>query len=177
MAALCGSSGGGASPAAIPMLACFLEFLQKAPKRDNGHPEGWPLSLLLFDEPRLPLGLPPVDEIAKSCGRAGDGGLVGLLLVGLDLCAAGLVAHCAQAQAHLLLFHVDLDDLELVLQACFQLIRRPRRQPRRCGKDPPRPPRSRQMRRTALSAAPCRGPRRPRGARQRSSPRRRAATA
>jgi hypothetical protein len=38
---------------------------------------------------------------------------VSLFLVGLDLGAAGLVAHCAQAQAHLLLFHVDLDNLEL----------------------------------------------------------------
>ena len=47
-----------------------------------------------------------------------------LLLVALDLGAASLVVRSgAQAEAHLLLFHVDLDDLELVLQAGFQLGR------------------------------------------------------
>src|SRR5579862_2280695 len=45
------------------------------------------------------------------------------LLVVLDRGAAGLMADGAQAQAHLLLFHVDLDDLEVVLLALLELGR------------------------------------------------------
>jgi len=45
-------------------------------------------------------------------------------LVVLNLGAAGFVtADCAQAEAHLLLFHVDLDDLEVVLKTGFELGR------------------------------------------------------
>ena len=46
---------------------------------------------------------------------------VAIRLVALHLGAAGLLADSAQAQAYLLLFHVDLDDPELVLQTGFQL--------------------------------------------------------
>ena len=42
-------------------------------------------------------------------------------LVALHLDAAGLVANCAQAQAHLLLFDVDLDDLEVVFETRLKL--------------------------------------------------------
>src|SRR4051794_5978137 len=41
----------------------------------------------------------------------------------LDLGAAGFVADGAQAQAYLLLFHIDLDDLEIVLLALIELGR------------------------------------------------------
>src|SRR5438876_6995744 len=47
--------------------------------------------------------------------------LVGIRLVVLDLGAAGFVTDCAEAETHFLLFHIDLDDLELVLHACFKL--------------------------------------------------------
>ena len=47
-----------------------------------------------------------------------------VLLVALDLGAAGFVAaDRAKAETHLLLFDVDLDDLELVLLADFELGR------------------------------------------------------
>ena len=47
---------------------------------------------------------------------------MGILLVALDLSTACLVVRSGtQAEAHLLLFDVDFDDLEFVLLACFQL--------------------------------------------------------
>jgi len=73
------------------------------------------------------LALAPVDEIAECGGAAGDGLLVSAAaasfrLVVLNLGAAGFVAgHRAQAEAHLLLFDVDLDDLEVVLLTGFEL--------------------------------------------------------
>src|ERR1700735_3723378 len=49
--------------------------------------------------------------------------MLGCLVV-LDFSAAGFVAtDCAKAETDLLLFHVDLDDLELVLHAGFELRR------------------------------------------------------
>src|SRR5208282_5729328 len=50
--------------------------------------------------------------------------LVRIRLVVLDLGAAGFVSHSAQAESHLFLFHVDLDDLEFVLLALLELGRR-----------------------------------------------------
>src|SRR5581483_7463302 len=46
---------------------------------------------------------------------------MGALLVVLHLGAAGLVPNGTQAQTHLLLFHVNLDDLEVVFLARFEL--------------------------------------------------------
>jgi hypothetical protein len=70
------------------------------------------------------LRLLPVDQVAEGGGGAGDGGLVGALLVALYCLAAGFVADGTQAQAYLLFFHVDLDDFELVLVALVHLGRR-----------------------------------------------------
>src|SRR3974390_2342040 len=86
-----------------------------------GHPEGWPLKSP-GESGGLPLVLAPVDEVAESCGGAGDGLLVRALLVVLDLGAAGFVMrNRTQAEAHLLLFDVDLDDFEVVLLADLEL--------------------------------------------------------
>src|SRR5215469_3771199 len=89
--------------------------------QENGHPEGWPSAVSEQDRTELPLVLAPVNEIAQSRGRAGDGLLV--LLVVLHNLPAGLVANRAQAEAHLLLFHVDLDDLEFVFVVLLELRR------------------------------------------------------
>jgi len=65
----------------------------------------------------------------------------------------------------------------MILKSCSRPVssldgRRPRRLPRRCGKDLPLPRQSQRMRRTAPSAAPCREPHR-HAMSQRSSPKRR----
>jgi hypothetical protein len=83
----------------------------------------------------------PVDEVAEGGGARGAGGglalvalttllvasaagvVAGLLLVDLDLGAAGFFADCADAEAYLLLFLVHLDDLELVLVVDLELDR------------------------------------------------------
>ena len=97
---------------------------RRLPSTPQRPPRRVAVVVLLGGEGCLVLFL-PVDQVAKSGGRAGDGRLVGALLVVLHLGAAGFVANGAQAQAYLLLFHVDLDDLEVVLQTGFQLGRAP----------------------------------------------------
>src|SRR5271168_4481784 len=81
----------------------------------------------------LALGALPVDEIAeRGAARRGRGGGAGTgaalgrtlaLLVALDLGAAGFFADSADAETHLLLFLVHLDDLELVLRVHIELDR------------------------------------------------------
>src|SRR5271157_2301140 len=97
------------------------------PQTHNGHPLRVAVAVLI-DKSALLLALfvllvfPQVDEVSKGSGGAGDGSLVALLLVALHMSAAGLLARRgAQAQAHLLLLDVDLDDFEVVLQTGFQL--------------------------------------------------------
>src|ERR1700759_5658126 len=62
----------------------------------------------------------PVDQVTQGCGGARD-----RLFVGLNVGPAGFFSPCAQAKGYLLLVLVHLDDLEVMLLACFELDRLP----------------------------------------------------
>jgi len=104
-------------------------------RKSKGRPGGRPL---LDDEERLlvvfVLGLLPLEEVAEGGGAgvaaraaartltlaAALVALVGLL-VAFDFGTAGFFANCLDREADLLLFLVDLDDLELVLVANLEV--------------------------------------------------------
>src|SRR6516165_10787482 len=105
---------------ALPTVKPKLSTPALAPKTE------WPpfrvATVLSSFGSELALVLAPVNQIAKRRGGAGDGVLVGIRLVALHLGAAGFVAgDRAEAETHLLLFDVDLDDLELMLLTRLEL--------------------------------------------------------